>query len=78
MPVLLFVDRGWTVATAAWTAASKDPKKTEICYTWGSDGISFFDSATGTSRIELDMPFAEFLRRVQMAPSNNGIVNLTK
>ena len=45
MTVLLFNDRGWEVATSAWSAASKDGQSVEVCYQWGADGISWFDSA---------------------------------
>jgi hypothetical protein len=38
MAVLLFNDRGWAVATSAWSAGSKDWSTVTICYQWGKDG----------------------------------------
>lgn len=71
MPVLLFLDRGWEVATNAWTAAAKaSNRNVTICYRWGADGISFFDSATGNSKTELAITMEEFTRRI--AKHTNG------
>lgn len=70
---LIFEHDGWTVATAAWTAASKRPDRVTICYPWSSDGtISWFDSSTGTARIDFKMSMAEFLRAV----GRGGVVDL--
>lgn len=67
MVSLIFNDRGWTVVTNAWTAASKSPGRTTIAYTWGADGISFFDSATGTAKIEFEMDITAFINAVVSA-----------
>jgi hypothetical protein len=40
MAVLLFKDRGWEVATAAWSAGSKDGTSIEICYQWALMGLA--------------------------------------
>jgi hypothetical protein len=50
MAVLLFKDRGWEVATAAWSAGSKDGTSIEICYQWDADGIGFTSNATANAR----------------------------
>lgn len=56
MTKLIFEDRGWTVVTSAWTVASKkDSGRTELIYLWGPDGVSFFESATGTARRTVDL-----------------------
>lgn len=62
---LVFDHGGWTVATVAWTAASKRPDRVTICYAWSSSGtIGWVDLATGTARVDLKMDMATFLRRV--------------
>jgi hypothetical protein len=66
MAVLLFNDRGWAVATSAWSAGSKDEATVTICYQWGEDGISWFDS-TGNARMKLNINMAEFCRRLSRA-----------
>ena len=72
MTVLLFNDRGWEVATPAWSAASKDGQSVEVCYQWGADGISWFDSATGNARTTLNISMTEFARRL----TGGGVVDL--
>ena len=60
MTVLLFNDRGWDIATAAWSVGAKPGKQVSLCYQWGADGISIFDSATGISKMTLPMTMAQF------------------
>jgi len=55
MTTLIFNDRGWTVATAAWSAAAKKNGDVRICYAWGADGISWAQSATGISSVEIEV-----------------------
>ena len=43
---------------------SKGGDSVTVCYEWGADGISWFDGATGTSRVTLPITMTEFLRRV--------------
>ena len=69
---LIFKHDGWDVATASWTAASKNGSSTVICYTWGPDGISFFDNRVSTARIEYVLPFDHFLSLVR----KGGIVDM--
>jgi hypothetical protein len=64
MTTLVLKDRGWVVATSAWTAAAKPGQSVEVAYLWGEDGAGWFDSATGVSRVALTIPIAEFLARL--------------
>lgn len=72
MTVLLFNDRGWEVVTSAWTAAATPGNTVQICYQWGADHISFFQSATGISRIDLPIDMTTFLKAI----SEGGVVDL--
>jgi hypothetical protein len=74
MTTLVFRDRGWTVATAAWSAASKDDKTVTICYQWGADGIGFFDTATGTARKVLEIGMTDFVARLSRS---GGLLDLS-
>ena len=74
MTVLIFNDRGWQVATAAWSAGAKGEKAITICYQWGADGTSLFDGATGNARCELEMTMAEFINRLRRPA--DGVVDL--
>jgi hypothetical protein len=67
MTTLIFMDRGWTVMTSAWSAGSKNDKTTTLVYVWGADGESWSDSATGDASCTLEMPIKEFIGRVQAA-----------
>jgi hypothetical protein len=62
---LLLNHEGWEVVTAAWSAAAKPGDKVQVCYQWGADRLSWFDSATGIARVGLNLSMAEFLRLVQ-------------
>ncbi len=73
--ILIFEDRGWTVATASWSMGSDDQKTTQIIYTWGADRISFFDSATGTARYTFHVPVEEFIS-ILKAHANEGCCDL--
>jgi hypothetical protein len=73
MAVLLFKDRGWEVATAAWSAGSKDGTSIEICYQWGADGIGFTSNATANARATLNISMADFVRRLSRS---GGVVDL--
>ena len=73
MAVLLFKDRGWEVATAAWSAGSKDGTSIEICYQWGAHGFSFTSAAPGTARVTLKISMADFVKRVSRS---GGVVDL--
>lgn len=75
MAILLFNHQGWAVATAAWSAGSKNGDSVTICYQWGADGISFFDSATGNARCTLPINMADFTKRLARN-SNSGMVDL--
>jgi hypothetical protein len=74
MPVLLFRDRGWEVAASSWVAAAKPDRKVELCYQWGADGISWFDSGTGNARCTLDILMDDFTKRIARH-TNGGIVD---
>lgn len=65
MTTLIFEHAGWEVATTSWTVAAKPGKGVTICYQWGADGVSFFESAVGNARTTLDCTMAEFLRLIQ-------------
>jgi hypothetical protein len=75
MAVLLFKDRGWEVATAAWSAGSKGGSSIEICYRWGADGtsFSFTSNATGNVRVTLNISMADFVKRLSRS---GGVVDL--
>lgn len=60
MTEIVFLHDGWTVATSAWTVASKKPNEVEICYLW--QGLS---DNTGVASIKLDMSMSEFLARTK-------------
>ena len=62
---LVLRDRGYVVATSAWTAAAKPGQSVEVAYLWGEDGEGWFDTATGVSRVALNIPIAEFLVRLR-------------
>ena len=64
MTTILLRDRGWEVMTSAWTAASKSAQL-EIAYVWGADGISWFDSSTGVSRVTLNISMQGLTERVE-------------
>jgi hypothetical protein len=74
MTVLLFNDRGWEVATASWTAAAKQGRPVQIAYTWGANSVGWAASATGTSRVTLDMTMEEFVKLVR----DGGVVDLRR
>jgi hypothetical protein len=73
MAVLLFKDRGWEVATAAWSAGSKGGASIDICYQWGADSISFTSNATGNARATLNISMADFVKRLSRS---GGVVDL--
>jgi len=62
MTTLAFTHNGWRVVTNSWSAASKWENKTRIVYTWGPDGISFFDSRVSTSAFDVELPISAFER----------------
>jgi hypothetical protein len=61
MTTLIFNDRGWTVATAAWSAGAKGDHDVRICYAWGADGVSWFDSATGIASVDIHIGIEAFI-----------------
>ncbi len=71
MSVLHFHDGSDEILTSSWTARPTK-RGTEIAFTWGASGISFFDSATGVYRAELSISFSKFAQLV----GRGGIVNL--
>lgn len=74
MTTLILQHGGWEVATAAWTAAAKPGRSVSICYQWGADGISWFSSATGISRVTLHIDMADFLKLT----AKGGLVDLRR
>lgn len=72
MTVLLFNHEGWEVATAAWSASAKPGKNVVVCYQWGADALSIFDSATGIRRVEFPMTMTKFLNIVGR---NSGVAD---
>jgi hypothetical protein len=62
---LLVNYNSWEVLTSAWTAAAKPDRRVELVYVWGPDGISLFQSATGTERITLNLSMPDFLSLVE-------------
>lgn len=71
MTVLHFYDGHDEILTSAWTARPSGGG-TEVAFVWGASGISFFESATGVFRTDLDIPFADFARMV----GRGGVVDL--
>lgn len=65
MTVLVFRDRGYDVATAAWSVAAKPGKGVRIVYVWGADQISFFQGATGDAACDLPFYFDDFIKRIK-------------
>lgn len=74
--LLVFNDRGWSVATSSWSVASKGDDAITVCYQWGADGISFFDSATGIARCTFAITMVQFMRRVAEGKANGGVIDL--
>lgn len=73
MVTLLFRHEGWDVVTAAWSASAKPGKNVQICYQWGANGISFFDSATGIRRLEIPIEMRVFLDALS---GGGGVIDL--
>ena len=73
MAVLLFKHRGWEVATAGWSAGSKDGRSIEICYQWGADALSFTSTGPGNARTTLNISMADFVKRLSRS---GGVVDL--
>ena len=73
---LYFNDRGWDVMTTAWTAGSKNGKDTDIRYTWGADGVSFFDNSVSTAQYKIALPFNSFARYVQDCQKTGEVADL--
>jgi hypothetical protein len=73
---LIFEDRGWTVVTSAYTLAAKGQDSTELCYMWGDDSVSWFDSATGTARTTLETPIETLIQTIRDAAQRDGIADL--
>lgn len=72
MTVLVFEDRGWTIATNSWSIGGKTgSNSTTIMYTWGADGISFFNSATGVAQVVFDLSPDQFVKLVQRQAINS-------
>jgi hypothetical protein len=70
---LFFNDRKYEVVTSSWSVAAKpDANYITVCYSWGADGISWFDSATGVSSCELMLRMEEFVKRI----SKGGVIDL--
>ncbi len=75
--ILVFNHEGWLVMTAAWSAAGKPGKQTEVCYQWGADRFSVFESATGIRRVTFKQDIAEFMNVVVRVSGHGGkIVDL--
>jgi hypothetical protein len=72
MTVLFFNDRGWEIATAAWTVGARPGKTVRLCYQWGADHVSFFHGATGISTIDLGMTMQQFLSLMEI----NRVIDL--
>lgn len=62
MTTLIFEDRGWVVCTSSWSVGGKPGKnqQVKIVYTWGADGISIFNSATGDASCFLPYTIEQF------------------
>lgn len=73
MTVLHFNDGTDEILTSSWTARPSH-RGTEIAFLWGASVTSFFQGATGLYRINMDIPFVEFMRLI----SQGGIVDLMK
>jgi hypothetical protein len=78
MPALLFNDGKWNILTSAWSAAAKRPNAdTELCYTWSTGQIGFTQSATGTERITLGIPFNVFAAYAADCEKKSEIIDLS-
>jgi hypothetical protein len=64
MTTLIFEDRGHEVVTSSWSVAAKPGKSVQICYAWGADALSWFDSATGLASFDLEMTMEQFISRI--------------
>ena len=69
MTTLIFKHEEWTVVTNSWTVASKDKRRTVVCYQWSAeDGWSWWgNSSTGVAQVVFDMPIDEFLLALRKA-----------
>jgi hypothetical protein len=63
MTILVFKDRGDEVATTVWTACAKG-ERVDLAYLWGADGISWAPTATGTTRVAINLSLKNFLNRL--------------
>ena len=72
MTILLFNHDGWEVATAAWSLGAKVGDPVTVVYQWGPDGVSWFDSATGTRRVTVNLSMEQLVEKL----SNGALVDL--
>ena len=78
MTALLFNDGKWSILTSAWSAAAKKPTaNTELCYTWSAGQMGFTNSATGTERITLGIPFNVFAAYAADCEKKSEIIDLS-
>jgi hypothetical protein len=72
MTVLLFNHEGWEVATAAWSLGAKKGDAVTVVYQWGPDGLSWFDSATGTRHVIVNLTMDQLVQKL----GGGGLVDL--
>jgi hypothetical protein len=78
MTALLFNDGKWSILTSAWSAAAKKPTyDTEICYAWSVGQMGFTQSATGTERITIGVPFNVFAAYAADCAKKSEIIDLS-
>lgn len=76
--LLKFKDGARDVLTTAWTAVSANKgNAVDIAYLWGADGLSLFQSATGTSRYLASGSFRAFNHYVEDCASKGKTIDLT-
>jgi hypothetical protein len=71
MSVILFNHDGWEVATAAWSLGAKSGEAVTVVYQWGPDGLSWFDNATGTRRVTVNLTMEQLVHKL-----GGGLVDL--
>lgn len=78
MTTLVFNHEGYTVATSSWSIAAKhrNENATDICYQWGANGISWFDSSVGNARATLPIPIARLIQEIGHA--GGGVADLRR
>lgn len=77
MTLLIFEDRGWTVATSSWTVGGKTNRGScRLIYQWGPDGYSWTDTRVSTASLAFDNMSADQLIRWIKTNTTDGRCDL--